>query len=265
MPKEYKGKLMTGQIKEGITFVPTSAVLDNITRGQVLKAKYVRASQAAQANEVLINKAKDKFQQGFDIDAVKLIYNTLTKLEKAVDFRQRLSDGGPSEDAIKFYSFGGEAGLAWSRMVLKQQEMLKSYTKEITKADTEVQGEDSVGKIPVAKAVDTELKQVTYVAMKAGTDLTGDVTSKEDVRLAKESFNKSMMRANLFHMVMTDSFDIIESFLAPTEMILNKNLVQEGEWLVTLQIHDDALWEMIKNDEVTGVSIGCTATVEDID
>jgi Putative phage serine protease XkdF len=255
--KEHKGKLMQ--------FTPTQAVLDNITRGQVLKQKYNRASQASQANEVLINKAKEKFQQGFDIEAVTLVYNTLSKLEKSVDFRQRLSDGGPTEDAIKFYSFGGEAGLAWSRMVLKQQEILKSYTKEITKADTEVQGKDSLGKIPVAKAVDTELKQVTYVAMKAGVDLHGDETSLEDVRLAKESFNKSMMRANLFHMVMTDSFDIIESFLAPTEMILNKNLVQAGEWLVTLQIYDDALWDMIKNDEITGVSIGATAFVEDVE
>jgi hypothetical protein len=48
-------------------------------------------------------------------------------------------------------------------------------------------------------------------------------------------------------------------------MVLNKNLVEEGEWLVTLQIHDTELWEMIKNDDITGVSIGAMAQVEEID
>jgi hypothetical protein len=34
---------------------------------------------------------------------------------------------------------------------------------------------------------------------------------------------------------------------------------------MTLQVHDDALWQMIKDDEVTGISIGALASVESID
>jgi len=249
-------------------YQPTSAVLDNIKRGQVLKAKYVRSSQAAQMNTELIQKAKDEFDSntdGFSLSAVKTIYNTLSKLEKSIDFRQKYSDGGPVEDVIKFYAFGGTAGLAWSRLILKQEGILKSYTKDITQEDTEVIGDDIVGKIPVAKAVNTELRQVTYVAMKPGVDKHYDEVSLEDVRIAKESFNKSLMRANMFHMVMTDAFSIIESYLAPTTMILNKSLVEQGEWLITIQVHDDSVWEMIKNDEITGVSIGAVASVDNLD
>lgn len=246
-------------------FTPTQAVLDNITRGQVLKQKYTRASQAAQANEVLINKAKDKFEQGFDIEAVKLIYNTLTKLEKAVDFRQRLSDGGPTEDAIKFYSFGGEAGLAWSRMVLKQQEMLKSYTKEITKAETEIEGQDSLGKIPVAKALNEELMQATFIVMVPNeVDAHGDVTSEDEVRKACHNFNKHSMQANLFHMVQTETFEFAESYILPTDMILGEHLVTKGSWLCTIQCLDDELWELIKSGEICSVSIGALAQVEEI-
>lgn len=117
----------------------------------------------------------------------------------------------------------------------------------------------------VAKSLNEELMQVTYVAMKIGTDLHGDFTDANQVRLAKESFNKSLMRANMFHAVMTDKFSIIESYLAPTTMILNKNLVDVGEWLVTLQIHDTEVWELIKSDEITGVSIGAMASVEDLE
>lgn len=116
--------------------------------------------------------------------------------------------------------------------------------------------------VKVTKAVNEELKQVTYVAMKPGVDLHGDETDLETIRLAKESFNKSAQRANLYHLVMTDSFNVIESYLMPCDAELNGNFVQKGEWLITLQITDDTLWSMIKNDEITGISIGALATVE---
>ena len=116
----------------------------------------------------------------------------------------------------------------------------------------------------ITKSVNEELMQVTYIAMKPGIDLHGDETSVEEVRLAKESFNKSAMRANMFHLGMTDSFNIIESFLSPADMVLNTYPVMKGEWLVTLQINDQELWRMIKEDEITGVSIGAMALCEEV-
>jgi len=105
------------------------------------------------------------------------------------------------------------------------------------------------------------------VAMKPGVDLHFHSVDLEEIRLAKESFNKSLMRANLFHMTMTDSFSIIESYLAPTDMILNKQLVTKGEWLVTLQVHEghEDVWNMIKDDSITGVSIGAMGILEDVE
>lgn len=117
----------------------------------------------------------------------------------------------------------------------------------------------------ITKSVNEELMQVTYVAMKPGVDLHGDETSVEEVRLAKESFNKSAMRANMFHAGMTDSFDIIESYLSPADLVLNTYPVMKGEWLVTLQINDLELWRMIKEDEITGVSIGARAIAEELE
>ena len=241
-----------------MNFTPTQAVLDNIQRGFVLKQKYQRNSLVAKSNQVLITKAKEQFDLGFSLEIVKGMYNTLSKLTN-LDFNQREHDSGPKEDVIKFYAFGGNAGLAWSRLILKQEGILKSHTQEITKAQTEQVDKDQVGMIPVTKSVNPDLMQVTYVAMLPGVDLHGDLTDLEDIRLAKESFNKSLMRANLFHLSMTDTFEIIESYLAPTDMILNSNFVCKGTWLTTLQILDETLWDMIKNDEITGVSIGATA------
>lgn len=122
--------------------------------------------------------------------------------------------------------------------------------------------------VPVVKALEPVLKQVTYVAMQEGTDLHFDYVSEEEVRLAKESFNRQLRKvrmSNLYHLVQTDSFDIIESYLAPCDMILRGHLVRKGTWLVTLSIEDDKLWDMIVNDEITGVSIGAIAQVKNLD
>lgn len=242
-------------------FTPTSAVMDNISRGIALSKKYTRESHAAKQRTEQVELAKSFQEKGFDIKAVSTMYHTLTKLEKSLDFNKRLWDGGHSEEVIKYYALGGKSGLAWSKMVLKSEGVLNSNKQEITQAEINEVSKDAVGQLNVAKAIDSELMQVTYVAMKIGTDLHGDFSDATTVRKAKESFNKSLMKANLFHQEMTDKFSIIESYLAPTTMVLNKNLVEQGEWLVTLQIHDKGLWQLIKDDEITGVSIGAMADV----
>ena len=120
--------------------------------------------------------------------------------------------------------------------------------------------------VPVIKALNEELMQVTYVAMLPdSTDLAGDFTSAEEVRKAKESFNKSEQRANLFHMSMTDTFAVIESYLAPADMILNNQAVLKGTWLMTLQINDSDLWELVKSGDINGISVGAEATVETLE
>lgn len=246
------------------TYTPTEAVLDNIQRAIALKAKYNRTSIASARTQVAINKSNTAVEQGFTLEQVKQMYNTLSKLE-GVDLRKRLHDSGPSEEAINWYAAGGSAGLAWSRLILKQEQILKTYSKEILKQETEQTDDSTEGKIPVVKSVDKLLKQVTYVAMKPGVDLHGDLVDLDDIRIAKESFNKSAQRANLFHMLMTDSFEVAESYLAPCDMVLNGNFVQKGEWLMTLQILDDGLWEMIQKDEIVGISIGAMAKVEKLE
>lgn len=124
--------------------------------------------------------------------------------------------------------------------------------------------------VPIAKALDEELRQVTYVCMKAdAVDAHGDFTSGDEVRKASESFRRAWLAnqqlSNLFHLYKTSSYDIIESYLAPCEMILNDHTVNKSDWLVTLQIHDDNVWEAIKSGDIVGVSIGAKARAEELE
>jgi hypothetical protein len=256
------------QINKAKSFAPTDAMQNNAKRGLALREKYGRggldASQAkAEGVGSGVARARDIINGNLSLDTVKRMYAFFSRHEKNYDPKKRLPDGGPTAGTIAWLLWGGSAGLAFARRILKQEDILKSYKKDIT--DEEVNAEDNLPGIVLAitKAVDEELKQVTYVAMLPDhTDLHGDYTSEQEVRKAKESFNKSMMRANLFHMTMTETFSIIESYLAPCDMILNSQFVKKSTWLVTLQVHDDNVWQMIKEDEITGISIGALASVE---
>ena len=118
----------------------------------------------------------------------------------------------------------------------------------------------------VAKSTNEELMQVTYVAMLPDeVDLQGDYTSADEVRKAMESFNKSPMRANLFHRSMTDSFEVIESYLAPVDFELGGAQVQKGTWLMTLQVNDTDVWNLVKSGDINGISIGAKALLETIE
>lgn len=258
-------------VNKAKSFAPTDAMRNNAKRGLALREKYNRGGlDASQAKSEGVGsgvaRARDIINGNLSLDTVKRMYAFFSRHEKNYNPKKKMPDGGPTAGTIAWLLWGGSAGLAFARRVLKQEEILKSYIKEIT--DEEVNAEDQLPgvKLPITKAVDEELKQVTYVAMIPDhTDLHGDYTSEEEVRKAKESFNKSMMRANLFHMTMTDTFSVIESYLAPCDMILNSQFVKKSTWLMTLQVHNDDVWQMIKDDEITGISIGALASVEKID
>ncbi len=73
------------------------------------------------------------------------------------------------------------------------------------------------------------------------------------------------MQANLFHDQMTDSFEVLESYLSPVDFVLGDKFVAKGTWLMNLQIHDDDLWELVKSGEINGISIGAVAEIEKVE
>lgn len=248
-------------------YEPTVAVTNNMQRGIALKQKYQRNSTASKESEIQVQKAKLILEEGFTLENIKKMYWELTKIEKSVDYRKRLSDKGPTEEIIKYYAYGGSAGLAWTRLILKQEDIVKSYTKEITEEEINKDGDDKTyGKIQVAKAVNEELKQATFVVMVPNeVDAHGDITSEDEVRKACHNFNKYSMQANLFHLTKTSTFEFAESYIAPVDMVIGDKLVTKGTWVCAIQCLDDGLWELIKSGDICGVSIGALASIEQLE
>jgi len=263
------------KIEKSKSYTPTEAMRNNAKRGLALREKYNRGglSTSEASKEGVgsgVARARDIINGDLSLNTVKRMYAFFLRHEKNYQPKKKEADGGPTAGTIAWLQWGGSSGLAWARSILRQEGILKSHTQEITKSELEQEDNIPNEQIQIAKSLDQELMQVTYVAMKADfTDAHGDYTSSEEVRKAKESFNKNLLKkqtmSNLFHMFETTAFDVIESYLAPADMSLNGHFVQKGDWLMTLQINDESLWEMVKKGEVVGLSIGASANVEKLE
>ncbi len=117
----------------------------------------------------------------------------------------------------------------------------------------------------VAKAVNEELMQATYVVMAPDeVDLHGDTVTEEEIRKACFNFNKYCRQPNLYHICKTTSFEFAESYVAPADFELNGIAVKKGTWLATIQVNDNDLWQMVKDGDISGLSIGAMANVEEL-
>ena len=123
--------------------------------------------------------------------------------------------------------------------------------------------EESPSKQPIefVKALDTEKKQATFLAMMAFRDdteydLHGDTWDAEEVTKACHDFNTNCMKTNLGHLVMVDDgvASIVESYIAPVDMMLGDQFITKGSWLQVWQFADDSIWEGVKNGYWNGIS-----------
>lgn len=253
------------------SYKPTIAMVNNAKRGLALREKYGRGGlDTREAGEQGIGsgvaRARDIIEGNLSLDTVKRMYSFFSRHEKNYQPKKKMPDGGATAGTITYLTWGGSAGFSWARNILRQENILKSYIKDIT--DEELNTEDQLLgiKLPITKAVDEELKQATFIVMVPDEpDLHGDVTSEAEVRKAMTNFNKYCMKANLFHLVETDSFEFCESYCCPTDFVLGEKFVKKGTWLATVQALDDSLWELIKTGEINGLSIGALASVESIE
>lgn len=120
----------------------------------------------------------------------------------------------------------------------------------------------------IAKAFDEELQEALFVALAPDeVDLHGDTYSSEEVAKACESYNRACMKTNMAHLFMTDDSTayVLESYIAPVAMTLGDVDIAKGTWLQKWKIPDQEVWKGVKDGYWTGISIQCTATVENLE
>lgn len=87
----------------------------------------------------------------------------------------------------------------------------------------------------------------------------GDIYSEEEVRKAAHYFMAEYNGHG--HDVMhsgknSPDLKVVESYLAPVDMKVNKEDVKKGTWMMASLVLNDRIWNAIKEGEITGYSIG---------
>jgi len=127
-----------------------------------------------------------------------------------------------------------------------------------------------IKQVSVAKSLDMEKRRATFVVLEpqpeddtTTTDLHGDWYSEEDIAEGCYSFNKHCRKANLLHLIDTNGFQFIESYILPSEATIGETKVKKGSWVATIEVEDseqyDWIWEGIKDGTFNGLSIQCDA------
>lgn len=122
--------------------------------------------------------------------------------------------------------------------------------------------------IPIIKQANEELKQATFLVLSPDeVDLHGDVYDASEVRKACHNFNTYCRKANLLHLFDTDTFSVVESYIAPVGMQIGEQIIKAGDWISVLQFNDadNSVWDEVKAGNYCGVSIGATAQAEELD
>lgn len=126
----------------------------------------------------------------------------------------------------------------------------------------------SIEKHELKKAEDgKELRLVTGIVLEPNeVDAHNDYEKPETIRKTAHKFltnyNKDT-RMGLMHSEFEDiGIELVESYIAPVKLTLNKKNIKRGSWVMTVHVSSDSVWNKVKSGDLTGFSIGGIATVE---
>lgn len=130
----------------------------------------------------------------------------------------------------------------------------------------------STKKSLITKALNDEKRLATFVVLEPQdadgntTDLHSDWYDEETILDACIQFNKSLnnRKGKLLHMVETEGYSFVESYVTLADMEVNGQVIKKGTWLATIYASSDWIWDGIKDGTFDGLSVECLGTVEEI-
>lgn len=170
------------------------------------------------------------------------------------DFVQQCSmllmkDGIPMAEAINACKAAYVQSLSLEKRDNMESEQTDSETalvyNEITKFSTDDE-RYVLGPVLVPNVVDTQ----------------GHLFPESSVRKTAFKFMREYKKNKFMHVLdlNADDITIVENYVAPADFELNGRVVRKGTWMMGVIIHNDVLWNHIKEGRVRGFSIGAKVT-----
>lgn len=129
---------------------------------------------------------------------------------------------------------------------------------EVGKEDTKLEDKQEIKKeyeIPILK-LDEEKKIVIGVVLEPDTeDSQGDIMTEEEIEKTAHFFLTKSRTIGERHRKKAQA-EVVESYIAPSPMILNNQAIKKGSWIIAVKILDDSVWEKVKNGFYNSFSVG---------
>ena len=94
-------------------------------------------------------------------------------------------------------------------------------------------------------------------------DAQGDIISADVIEKSAHSFLAKSRVIGKQHKGRAKA-EVVESYIAPNDMVMGEQNVKKGTWIMSVKVHDKSLWEEVKAGEITGFSIGALGVREQV-
>lgn len=137
-----------------------------------------------------------------------------------------------------------------------RRELRRLYTQAGLAVPSSIDAKKAEWDVPIWKG-DVHQRIVYGVVLQPGVrDSQGDVVSAAEIEQAAHRYLRESRRQDLQHREEVAPVEPVESFIAPMDMVVADRPVLKGSWVMASQINDDAIWQQVLKDELTGYSIG---------
>lgn len=96
-------------------------------------------------------------------------------------------------------------------------------------------------------------------------DLHGDIYDYETVEKACHEYNEFCGEGNLQHLIQTKLVVPVESYISKTSHIEGNGQIVAGDWVMTVRVDDDEVWDMCQKGLFTGFSVGCKSLSREVE
>jgi hypothetical protein len=97
-------------------------------------------------------------------------------------------------------------------------------------------------------------------------DTQGEYMTADEITKAAHWFMKNAGDVDIQHCFKkAKNVEVVESYVAKSDFKIGDEDIKEGTWLMTVEISDEGIWKAIEKGDITGFSMGGTATVSSVD
>lgn len=154
----------------------------------------------------------------------------------------------------------GEDSMTIQALIFPKDKFTEEEARRWVKDHPDAAGKSAVSKeICFLKSDDEKRYTLGVVYEPDVVDSQGDYATAEDIEKAAWDFMRRTLKLGYMHKEWDDDIgDIVESYIAPTDMRIGDGVVKAGTWLIGV-VWSPEYWEKVKSGEITGFSMGGTA------